>query len=63
MMGALLAVVLALSAAWANAIHGQLAEIKGSLVTIAASNSATASLLAVHELRLKQLEQLREGRR
>ena len=56
MLGALLTIALLLAGAWGSAVHSQLSEIKGSLATIAASNSATATLLAVHELRLKQLE-------
>jgi hypothetical protein len=52
-------VLLLAATAWGAAIHSQLAEIKGSLQTIASSQASFATEVAVLRLRVDQLERER----
>lgn len=58
-------IVILLTAAWANAIHGQLAEIKGAVQSIATSQASFATEIALLKMRVDQVERAIEaiGRR
>lgn len=57
LLGAAFTLCLALAGAWGSAVHGQLAEIKGAITTIAQTQASFATEVALLKLRIDRLEQ------
>jgi hypothetical protein len=56
LLGAAFAICVALAGAWGSAIHTQLAEIKGALMSIATTQAAFATEVALLKMRVERLE-------